>query len=175
ASGGLENLAAAASNTFNKTGAASGMIRKLAIAVTALSGPLMGVLALGPAAIFGGLALGVAAWKHSIDQAIQSNQKLTTTQQMVYPTLQKIMTAFAGLKSSMMAAFGTIVKAIDQVMPALQKVGQVLGPIIQLFAGTFAKIITTTFPLFADALQKSMPVLKALGDGLVQVMGGLAK
>jgi phage-related protein len=170
----LESNGKSMSSTGEKASELAGKIRLIALAAGALSGPLAGLLALGPLAIFGGMAIGAAALSKSLKEAQASGQQLTATQKQLLPVMKELNAAFAPVDQAAKGAFTEILNVVKSLAPELTLVGQAMAPMVGILGGALGGVVDQLVRPLSQMMPSLLPVVIALGNGLVTLAKGLA-
>lgn len=152
----------------------AGKIRLIALATGALAGPIAGILALGPVALFGGMAAGAALLTSSINKANQSGQQLSQTQQALLPTVKVLDGAFQQLQPAVNGAFQGLSRMVTVMGPQLGAAAHALAPMISVIANGLDNLLANLIGPLSQMMQGLMPVVVALGNGLGTLGKGLA-
>lgn len=148
-------------------------LKLIAMGVSAVSGPLAGLLALAPVALFGGMAIGAYELSKSLTTAAASGTALTATQRKLLPVAKELTTAFAPVYKAAQGAFTSLLSVVKQLGPSLKLVGTVLAPMVTVLGGALGQVLTNVIRPLAVSLSTLMPLVKALAGGLVTLSSGL--
>lgn len=161
-------------HSFGTAGsAASGMLLKWGGLITALSGPMAGLLALGPVALFGGLAAGAHMYAANLQQAAAAGQKLTATQKMILPIVNQINQAFHSMAPFVHQSGQILLHTFAGLVPVIKQAAHALGPMLPVLARGLGGFVKNMLTPMAQALQHLMPVVKAFSHGLAGLGGAI--
>lgn len=154
-------------------GELAGKIRLIALAATALSGPMLGFLALGVPAMFAGIGLAAHAMGNSIAQAQAQGQQLTTMQRAALPVVQMLNKAYGQLNPVLHSTGIQLLGVIKGLGPSIQQAVSALAPMIQVMGAGLGQFLKNLIPPLAAALHSALPVVQALASGLAFLGGAL--
>jgi phage-related protein len=153
----------------------SSKMKLMALGVTALTGPLSGLLALAPVALFGGMAIGAYELSKSLTTAAASGTALTATQKKLLPVAKELTTAFAPVDKAAQGAFTNLLKVVQKLAPALDSAGKALAPMVTVLGQGLGGFVTNLIVPLSKMLPTLMPVVQALAGGLITLSRGLGQ
>src|SRR5258707_4612592 len=172
-----KNLDKAGKSAGGAGGGMSGLaskIRLVPLAAGAIAAPISGLLALGPVALFGGMAAAVFSYSNSLKQAQASGTKLTATQKELLPTIQMLVKDFAPAAAAAKGVLTQLLQTFQKMSPVFQQAGAALGPIIKILGSGVIGFLQNFLEPLSNMLTNLQPIVQVLANGLAVLGTGLA-
>src|SRR5215472_1736718 len=168
--GHIKNLHQNFTQVNASAGKFSNIIRLVALGVTALSGPMLGILALGPLGIFAGLFAGAEMFRSKLQQTQQQlaaqHKQMSATQQLEVSLVNQLIAAYSSLKPYIQQSLGIALQTFQQLLPIIRQAAQALGPMLIPIVSGLSTGLQGLLGGAATAMQHLMPIAQALGRGL---------